>query len=177
MGRRFSKFSKKYSLFLSEASNEEIVSISKELTDEIAIQIRFVNIAAMVVLSISIVALLIVIMLLSAANGPISSFERIIVFLRLASLSLLCIGAVLSASALQKALRASSASPLMWRHIRETATDELVYEQTLGINRLNKLLYRSRNTINTATNIIVLGSIVMAISFALQLLASMGYLS
>lgn len=84
MGRRFSKFSKKYSLFLSEASNEEIVSISKELTDEIAIQIRFVNIAAMVVLSISIVALLIVIMLLSAANGPISSFERIIVFLRLA---------------------------------------------------------------------------------------------
>ena len=35
MGRRFSKFSKKYSLFLSEASNEEIVSISKELTDEL----------------------------------------------------------------------------------------------------------------------------------------------
>ena len=54
MGRRFSKFSKKYSLFLSEASNEEIVSISKELTDEIAVQVRAVNIAALAILSVSV---------------------------------------------------------------------------------------------------------------------------
>ena len=64
MGRRFSKFSKKYSLCLAEASNEEIVSISKELTDEIAVQVRAVNIAALAILSVSVIALLVVVLIL-----------------------------------------------------------------------------------------------------------------
>lgn len=176
MGRRFSKFSKKYSLFLSEASNEEIVSISKELTDEIAVQVRAVNIAALAILSVSVIALLVVVLILCIVDGPVTSFNRILVFVRFGSLAMLCIGSILSASALRRALRALSASPLMWRHVRETATDEAVYEQTLAINRLNKLLFTSRNLLSSATSVIVFGVILMAATYAVELLASMGYI-
>ena len=175
MGHRFANFSKKYSLFLSEASNEEIVSISKELSDEIANQVRVVNIASLVVLCVSVLALLMVLFMMSAIDGPVTYLNKLMTFVRIASLTMLCFGALLSASALNKALKALSASPLMWRHVRETATDELVYEQTLAINRLNKLLYRSRNQLSTATLLVVVGSVVMGVTYALELLSSMGY--
>lgn len=176
MARRFSKFSRKYSMFLSEASNEEIVSISKELSDEIAVQTRAINIAALILLTLSVVALLLIVFLLSMVGAQVSSLSRVISFMRFGSLAMVCIAAVLSSSALSKALRALSASPLMWRHVRETATDEMVYEQTLAINRLNRLLFRARNLLSSSSMLLVLGAIVMAITYAIELLMSMGYL-
>ena len=51
-----------------------------------------------------------------------------------------------------------------------------VYEQTLAINRLNKLLFTSRNLLSSATSVIVFGVILMAATYAVELLASMGYI-
>lgn len=176
MKRRFSNFSTKYSQFLSEASNEEVVAISKELSDEIANQVRVVNIASLVVLSITVISLLFVVFLISVIEGPVTSLSKIVSFIRFGTLAMFCLAALLSSSALSKALRALSASPLMWRHVRETATDELVYEQSLAINRLNKLLFRSRNQLSTSAYLVVTASVVLGITYAMDLLSSMGYI-
>ena len=170
------KFSKKYSLFLSEASNGEIVAISKELSGEMAAQTRLLNITAVALLAVASTALLIGVFLVSQVDAPISKFNTIMTFCRFGALTLMCIGAGLAAMAVNKAIKASSMSTLMWRNVRETPSDEAAYEQTKAITQLNRLLFTGRNDINMSSMMIALGSILLATTFAVGLLADMGYL-
>lgn len=176
MGRRSSfKFSKKYSLFLSEASNGEIVAISKELSGEMAAQTRLLNITAIALLAVASMVLLMGVFLVSQVDSPVTKFNTIITFCRFGALTLMCIGAGLAALAVSKALKASSMSTLMWRNVRETPSDEAAYEQTRAITQLNRLLFTGRNDINMSSLMIALGSILLAVTFAVDLLVSMGY--
>ncbi len=170
------RFSRKYSLFLSEASNEEIVSISKELSGEMANQVRLMNVTAVALLAVSSMVLLVGVFLISLIDGPVTKFNTFIVFARIGALALMCIAASLASMAVSKSLKASSMSPLMWRNIRETPDDEAAYEQTAAIGRLNKLLFTGRNDIRMSSMMLVLGSIILAVTYAVEMFSSMGYL-
>lgn len=105
-----------------------------------------------------------------------TKFNTFIVFARFGALALMCIAASLASMAVSKSLKASSMSPLMWRNIRETPDDEAAYEQTAAIGRLNKLLFTGRNDIRMSSMMLVLGSIILAVTYAVEMFSSMGYL-
>lgn len=176
MARGSSKFSRKYSMFLADASDEEVVSISKELAGEMALQVRSLNTVAVSLLAVSSVALLLAVYLISLVDGPVTSFNTLIMFLRFGSLSMMCLAALFGALSLGKALRASSMSTLMWRNVRETATDETVYEQRMSVEKLNRLLFTARNDIWVSSLLMVLGSVVLGMTYAVEMFSSMGYI-
>ena len=60
------RFGRKYDYFLSEASNEEIVAVSKELTDGLSEQARLVFRGAAALISVTILSLILSVMTLSA---------------------------------------------------------------------------------------------------------------
>ena len=90
--KRVSSFEKRYDSFLSEASNEEVVSISKELMDVIATQIRSINLNALTLLGISMASLILSISLVSDLSSSITgSTKNIIFLLRMTSIAFMCV--------------------------------------------------------------------------------------
>ena len=176
MASRLSKFSRKYSQFLSEADNDEIVAISKELTGELSSQIKGVSTSALIMLTISTMALMISIILMAFTTIDVSGYRDTIMLLRVIGMIAFAIGCLMSSSAVSKALKASAISPLMWRNIRETPTDEKAYEQMIAVRKLNKMLYTTRNSLSSATRMAVAGAIATGMSYTLVMFATMGYI-
>ena len=175
--RKITRFSRRYESFLSEASNEEIVSISKELTEEMSSQIRSANLNAMAILAISIVALLMSITLVTDLSTSISStIKNTIFLLRMIAIALMCITMMVAYIVIQRISSASSFSPLMWRRIRETATDENTYEQMDAVRALDFALVSAKNLNVTATLTLVLSGMIMGISYIYQTMAAAGYM-
>ena len=139
-------------------------------------QVRLMNVTAVALLAVSSMVLLVGVFLISLIDGPVTKFNTFVVFARFGALALMCIAAGLASSAVSKSLRASSMSPLMWRHIRETPDDEAAYEQTAAIGMLNRLLFTGRNDIRLSSLMLVVGSVLMAATYALEMFSSMGYL-
>ena len=94
---KLGKFVKKYGLFLSEASNEEIVSVSKELMNEMSSEVKTTNVGAVSILATSIVSLILMISLISGMDTSLVGTAKSIVFLtRITAVALLCISSILA---------------------------------------------------------------------------------
>jgi len=78
---KLGKFVKKYGLFLSDASNEEIVSVSKELMNGMSAEVKTVHNGAVAILATSIVSLILMISLISGMSTTLVGTEKSIVFL------------------------------------------------------------------------------------------------
>lgn len=175
MASRLDKFSQKYDFFLADASNEEIVSISKELSDELATQTKSLNATAIAMIGICSFALMFSIMLVSQSTES-GTLKTAIFFLRIAAVAFMLIALIMSVMASSKALRASSISPMMWRNVRETASDEKVYEQMAAISELNKTVFKSKNNIRMSSLFLFIGGACLAFAFIVSLLAANGYI-
>lgn len=164
-------------MFLSEASNEEIVSISKELTDEISSQVRTVGNTALTLLAISLISLILSISLVADLSGTLSGATKNTIFLlRMISIAFLCLTALIAYLVVSKTTYASSYSALMWRRIRETASDETVYEHMGAVRGLNYSLASSKNLSVLATLTLVLAGLFLGMSYIYQMMAVSGYL-
>lgn len=171
------KFSRRYESFLSEASNEEIVSISKELADEMNSQIKSTNVTALTLMGISMGALILSISLVTDLSTTIASTIKNTIFLmRMISIAFMCITALISFLVLQKVIKASSYSPLIWRHIRETASDEKAYEQMDAVRSLDFLVSSAKNLNVTAALTLVMSGFILGFSYIYQMMAASGYL-
>ena len=73
-------------------------------------------------------------------------------------------------------MRSYSHSPLYWRHIRETATDESAYEQMDSIRNLDFTITSARNLNLTATLTLVIAGLLLGFSYIYQMMATSGYL-
>ncbi|MDO5861442.1 MAG: hypothetical protein Q4Q58_01370 [Thermoplasmata archaeon] len=67
-------------------------------------------------------------------------------------------------------------SPLMWRKIRESPTDESAYEQTNAMTRLNKLLFTGRNNLWLSAMLLAAAVTFFTATFAFEMLVAMGYI-
>lgn len=175
--RKLTRFRNRYSTFLSEASNEEIVSISKELTEEFSAQIKSVNSNAVALLGIAMVAMIFAISLIADLSTSVSAAVKNVIFLmRMISVSFMCLTCLISYLVLQKISSASSVSPLMWRHIRETATDENAYELIDAVRALDFAVASSKNLNVTAALTLMLSGLFMGFSYVYQMMAAAGYI-
>lgn len=169
------RFSRKYSLFLSEASNEEIVSISKELSGEVAAQARTLSYMSVVMVIASSLVPLASVFLIQQAGSTVTNYDVIVKFIRFGALAMMCISAMTSMLAANKALRALSMSTLMWRNVRESPSDESAYEQTSAMSRANRLLFTGRNNLKVGVSLLACGVALFTATFAFEMLSVMGY--
>ena len=175
--RKLTRFSNRYSTFLSEASNEEVISISKELAEEFSAQIKSVNSNAVALLGISMVTMIFAISLVTDLSSTVSAAVKNTIFLmRMISISFMCLTCLIAYLVMQKISRASSVSPLMWRHIRETATDENAYELIDAVRALDFAVASSKNLNTTAALTLMLAGLFMGFSYVYQMMAAAGYL-
>ena len=141
---KIGKFSKKYGLFLSDASNEEIVSVSKELLNGMSDEVKSVNATALALLASSLVSLILLISLVSGLDSSLSGTLKSIIFLtRISSIALLCMSALTASLSISKMSDASSISSILWRNIRETADDEKAFERTQAVKAIGDLVTSS----------------------------------
>ena len=93
-----------------------------------------------------------------------------------AGIAFMCITALIAFLVIQKVNKASSFSPLMWRHIRETASDETAYEQMDAVRSLDFFVSSAKNLNVTAALTLVLSGIFLGFSYIYQMMAASGYL-
>lgn len=176
-GAGLRRFSSKYGFFLSDASNEEIVSISKEITDEISSQVRSVSSTGLALLGMSLFALVMSILLISGSQNPVSLQSKSLIFLlRILSVALICAAASLAGAVVCRMVSASSVPAVFWRNVRETADDEKVYEQMEAVKALNNMVVVSKNNAKSATVLLILGGLCISAAFLYEMLAGAGYL-
>ena len=157
-----SKFGRRYETFLSEASNEEIVSISKELAEEMNAQIKSTTVTALTLLGISMGALILSISLVTDLAASIaSSIKNMIFLMRMISIAFMCITALIAFLVIQ---------------IRETASDETAYEQMDAVRSLDFFVSSAKNLNVTAALTLVLSGIFLGFSYIYQMMAASGYL-
>jgi len=174
---KMGKFSKKYGLFLSDASNEEIVSVSKELMGKMSDEVRSVSTTSLAILASSIVSLILLIALVSDHGITNSSSLKSIIFLtRITSIALLCMSALISGLVVGKASDASSISTILWRNVRETADDEKAYEQTKAVKAVNAIVTSSKGLIKLSAMTMAVAGVILGLGFILELLASSNYI-
>ncbi len=176
MGFKLPKFGKKYQFFLSEASNDEIVSISKELSDELAVQAGSLTRSALAAMAVDVAVLFGILIMMLIGLGHKTPYDSYFLFIKLGILALMCIAIVMSSSAISKGIRVSSVSTLMWRSVRETPTDEAAYEQIAAINHANKMMFTGRNDLSTSNMLLVLSIIITVLMYIIGILASEGYI-
>ena len=175
--RKLTRFSKRYSSFLSDASNEEIVSISKELADEFSSQIKSVNTNAMALLGISIIALIFAISLVTDLSSTVSVAVKNVIFLmRMFAVTFICLTCLICYLVIQRVSRASSVSSLMWRHVRESASDDKAYELIDAVRVLDFAVASAKNLNVTATLTLMLGGLFMGFSYVYQMMVGAGYI-
>ena len=171
------KFSKKYGLFLSDASNEEIVSVSKELMNELSSEIKSVNTVALAILAISSISMILMISLIAGLDNSLSGLSKSMVFLtRITAIALLCMSAVVSGIVVSRMSDASSISSILWRNIRETANDEMAYEQTNAIKTISNILAASKNQIKMSVLTIAVAGLILGAGFIYELLVAASYI-
>lgn len=175
-GFKLPKFGKKYQFFLSEASNDEIVSISKELSDEMAAQSESLMRSSSVLLATSLFATFMLLFLMLLRLEESTAYDTPVMFIRIGAMAMLFIATAMSSSALKMAIGVSSSSPMMWRNIRETANDDAAYEQIAAINKANKLLFIGRNNLNMASTMLVVGSMIAILTYLFVMIVSAGYI-
>lgn len=174
---RIGKFSRKYGLFLSDASDEEIVSVSKELMNGLSHEIKSVNSTALALLGMSVVSLILTIMLIAGLGDIASSSLKSVIFLtRLLPLALLCMSAFIAGRVVGKAADASSISTLLWRNIRETVDSDKAYEQIQAIKVAGMLMNTSKMLVKMAALMVALAIGVLGIGYILELLLASSYL-
>lgn len=176
MTKKLNKFSRKYSWFISEASEEEIVSISKELFEVMSQQIKSLLAIAPMLLAVCITSLIATLWIIFNLDAEIREFERPIELVRIMSVGVMCLGVAASSMALDSSLKSSSSSALMWRRVRETADDQNVYEQRLTIVRLNKMLNSIKNRMTASIILTISGVIIVALTYVVIMLSDMGYI-
>ena len=174
---KLGKFNKKYGLFLSDASNEEIVSVSKELLNGMSDEIRSVNTTALALLASSLVSLILLISLVSGLNTTESSSLKSMIFhTRISSIALLCMSAMTSGLSVGKMSDASSISSILWRNIRETADDEKAYEQTQAVKAISMLVNSSKKLMKLTAIAVAFAGIMLGFGFVFELLAASSYI-
>ena len=174
---KIGKFSGKYGLFLSDASNEEIVSVSKELMNGVSSEIKSVNSTAIGLLGVSILSVIFLISFISTAEISVTGTLKAIVFLtRILSIALLCMSAIFAGLVIGKASDASSISSLLWRNVRENVSDEMAYEQIQSIRVAGTLLTSSKALVKMATLTVAIAGVLLAIGFTLELLSAYSYI-
>jgi len=171
------KFSKKYGLFLSDASNEEIVSVSKELLNGMSDEVKSVNATALALLASSLVSLILLISLVSGMDTSLTGDLKAIIFLtRISAIALLCMSAFTSSLSISKMSDASSISSILWRNIRETADDEKAYEQTQAVKAISMLVNSSKKTMKITAIAIAVAGVILGFGFVFELLAASSYI-
>jgi len=159
-----SKFSKKYGWFLSDATNEEILSISKELAGQMSSETKNNTLISAIVLSTSMIVLIVMLFFSFDFQTLSATYKNIAIMARLAGVLLVIAATIFSTSSLVKFLRASSLAPIMWRTVREAVSDESVYESMNMVKTMNQLSFSGRNNMEFALLTLTTGSILFAIS-------------
>ena len=171
------KFSKKYGLFLSDASNEEIVSVSKELLNGMSDEVKTVNATALALLASSLVSLILLISLVSGMDSTLTGNLKAIIFLtRISAIALLCLSALTASLTVSKMSDASSISSILWRNIRETADDERAYEQTQAVKAIGVLVTASKRMMKLTAVAIAIAGMILGFGFVFELLAASSYI-
>ena len=171
------KFSKKYGLFLSDASNEEIVSVSKELLNGMSDEVKSVNATALALLASSLVSLILLISLVSGMDSTLTGNLKAIIFLtRILAIALLCLSALTASLSISKMSDASSISSILWRNIRETADDERAYEQTQAVKAIGVLVTASKRMMKLTAVAIAIAGMILGFGFVFELLAASSYI-
>ena len=171
------KFSKKYGLFLSDASNEEIVSVSKELLNGMSDEVRSVNATALALLASSLVSLILLISLVSGMDSTLTGNLKAIIFLtRISAIALLCLSSLTASLSVSKMSDASSISSILWRNIRETADDERAYEQTQAVKAIGVLVTASKRMMKLTAVAIAIAGMILGFGFVFELLAASSYI-
>ena len=171
------KFSKKYGLFLSDASNEEIVSVSKELLNGMSDEVKTVNATALALLASSLVSLILLISLVSGMDSTLTGNLKAIIFLtRISAIALLCLSAFTASLSISKMSDASSISSILWRNIRETADDERAYEQTQAVKAIGVLVTASKRMMKLTAVAIAIAGMILGFGFVFELLAASSYI-
>ena len=171
------KFSKKYGLFLSDASNEEIVSVSKELMNEMSSEIKTVNTIALATLAIASISMILMISLITNLDSDLTGLSKSLVFLtRITAVALLCMSALVSGVVVSHMSDASSISSILWRNVRETANDERAYEQTNAVKAIDTILVTSKNRIKLSVLTIAVAGIILGAGFIYELLVAASYI-
>lgn len=174
---RAGKFGKKYGLFLSDASNEEIVSVSKELMNEMSSEVKTVNTTALALLAASLVSSILMISLVSGMGSTLVGTSQSIVFLtRITAIALLCISAVIASIVMLRMTDASSISSILWRNVRETADDERAYEQTQAIKVISTLLNTCKKHVKISAMAMAFAVIALGSGFIYELLVTASYI-
>ena len=163
------KFSKKYGLFLSDASNEEIVSVSKELLNGMSDEVKSVNATALALLASSLVSLILLISLVSGMDSTLTGNLKAIIFLtRISAIALLCLSALTASLSISKMSDASSISSILWRNIRETADDERAYEQTQAVKAIGTLVTASKRIMKLTAVAIAIAGLILGFGFVFE---------
>ena len=130
---KIGKFSRKYGLFLSNASNEEIVSVSKELMNGLSAEMKVTHNTSVALLATSMVTLIMMISLISGMSSTlIGTAKSIILLTKITAIAMVCISAVLSAKVIMSMSDASFVASILWRNVRETAA--LIYRKAVQKN-------------------------------------------
>lgn len=170
------QFGRKYDLFLSEASNEEIVSISKELLDVFDARLRSINLNALTLMGISMVSMILSISLVSDLSTALSGSTKNIIFLmRMIAIAFMGLTLLVSYLALQKVSQAIAYAPLYWKNVRETATDESAYQHSDSIRTIDFMAGSAKNLNLVATLTLVIAGLSLAVSYIFQMMAASGY--
>ncbi|NLL94819.1 MAG: hypothetical protein GX224_03570 [Thermoplasmatales archaeon] len=176
-GLKLNKFIGKYGLFLSDASNEEIVSVSKELTAELSNQVESATKVGLTMLASTVLSLIFLVTFVSSAPTSLSGTEKSVVFLtRILSISLLCFSVLISGLIVSRMSDASSISTVFWRNIRETANDERAHEHANAVRTINSLIGSSKNLIKFAVMTISLAGLVLGFGFVYEMMVIANYL-
>lgn len=171
------RFGKKYGFFLSDASNEEIVSISKELSDEMSDQARFANGTSIAVLGIAVFSVILSILLISGLDASVSGSAKSTIFLfRMISVAFFGLASLVAYVALANTLEATSVSTLLWRHVREPASDENAYEQMQAVRKLGHMVILAKNLVRMSLLILVIGGLMLGTSYIYQMMILSGYI-
>ena len=174
---KISKFSRKYGLFLSDASNEEVVSVSKELMNGMVTEVKITLNTAIAVLATSVIALLLMISVISGASTTLVGTAKSIVFLtRIAAIALVCITTVFSAKVIMSLSDASFIASVIWRNVRETASDESAYEQTQAVRIIGSIMSVAKQYIKLAALALALAVVLLGAGYLYESLIVAGYI-
>ena len=164
-------------MFLSDASNEEVVSVSKELMNGISSEIRSVNGSALALLGISVVSLVLMIASLFGTDISVTGGLKSVVFLtRVLAIAMLSMSAVISGMVISKASDASTISTLLWRNVREMADDDMAYEQIQAIKVSGMLMNTSKMLVKMAAIIIAIAGLCFGLGYILEMLSAYSYI-
>ena len=174
---KIGKFSRKYGLFLSNASNEEIVSVSKELMNGMSAELKITHNTAVALLATSLIGLIMMISLISGMSTVLIGTAKSIIFLtKISAIAMICIAAVLSAKVIMSLSDASFIASIIWRNVRETANDESAYEQTQAVRVISSILVVAKQYIKLAALAVAISIVLLGAGYVYEAMVAAGYI-